>query len=357
MSNQEYRLKNNSGFDALVLHKSSVIPQPGRGEVQIKFHACSLNYRDLIISKGDYPMATKENLVPASDGAGEITAVGEGVTQFKIGDRVSPNFNLDHIGGQLTQQAVTSALGGHVDGCLRHYGVFPALSCVKIAQSLSYEEAATLPCAALTAWNALYGLADKKLQPGQTVLVQGTGGVSIFGAQFALAAGAKVILTSSSNEKIALIKKKLGEKNISTINYREIPEWGKKAKEISDGGRGVDHILEVGGTKTLKQSFEALAFGGSIGLIGFLARNEKDDDSSKIGFSDISVLALMKNATVRAILIGSVEQFNDMNRAIDTHQIKPIVDKIFKFQDLKSAYEYQWSQQHVGKVVVKVADN
>ena len=178
-----------------------------------------------------------------------------------------------------------------------------------------------------------------------------------FGAQFALAAGAKVILTSSSNEKITLIKKHLGEKNVSTINYREIPEWGKKAKEISDGGRGVDHILEVGGTKTLKQSFEALAFGGSISIIGFLALNEKTDDSSSIGDNDVSMLALKKGAIVRGILVGSVEQFNDMNRAIDMHQIKPIIDKVFKFEDLKSAYEYQWSQKHIGKVVVKVTAN
>ena len=357
MSNQEYRLKDKSGFDALILHKSSSIPEPGRGEVQIKFHACSLNYRDLVISTGQYPALVKENVIPASDGAGEVTAVGEGVTQFKVGDRVSPNFFLDCIGGQLTEEAIASSLGGSVDGCLRHYGVFPALSCVKIAASLSYEEAATLSCAAVTAWNALYGLSDKKLQPGQTVLVQGTGGVSIFGAQFALAAGAKVILTSSSNEKIALVKKHLGEKNVSTINYREIPEWGKKAKEISDGGRGVDHILEVGGAKTLKQSFEALAFGGSIDLIGFLARNEKNDDNSKIDDNDVSMFALKTNATVRGIQVGSVEQFNDMNRVIDMHKIKPVIDKIFQFEDLKSAYQYQWSQQHVGKVVVRVAPN
>ena len=296
-------MSGDLGFDSIKLHKTS-IPAPGPGEVQIKFHACSLNYRDLIMSRGEYPLARKPEVVPASDGAGEVTAVGDGVTHFKVGDRVSPNFNQDHIGGHLTEEALTTGLGGAIDGCLRQYGVFRALSCVKLPPSLSYEEAATLPCAALTAWNALYGLAEKALRPGQTVLVQGTGGVSVFGAQFALAAGAKVIITSSSNDKIATIKKLLGEKNLSTINYTETPEWGKKAKELTDG-RGVDHILEVGGEKTLKQSFEALAFGGSIGLIGFLSRGS---DAPSMSVGEVCLNALLKNANLRGVLIGSVEQ-------------------------------------------------
>ncbi|CAF1074653.1 unnamed protein product [Adineta steineri] len=350
MFNKEYRLLDNTGFDSIKLCPSSTIPKPGPGEVLIKFHACSLNYRDLAISKGHYPLPMKSGIVPASDGAGEVTAVGEGVTYFKIGDRVSPNFNLDHIGGQLTEEAVASGLGGKIDGCLRPYGVFRALSCVKIPSSLSFEEAATLPCAALTAWNALYGVPDKILKPGQTVLVQGTGGVSLFGAQFALAAGAKVIVTSSSNDKIATVKKHLGEKNVLTINYSEIPEWGKKAKELTDG-RGVEHILEVGGEKTLEQSLEALAFGGSISLIGFLSHGS----GPSMTVTDLTMGALRKNACIRAVLIGSVEQFNAMNAAIETHKIKPIIDKVFEFEDLKNAYEYQWSQQHVGKVVVKVS--
>ena len=355
MNNQEYRLLDTSGFDSVKLNKSSPIPQPGSGQVQIKFHACSLNYRDLIISRGVYPAPITPGVVVVSDGAGEITAVGDGVENFKVGDRVSPNFNQDHIGGQLTEQGIISSLGSIRDGCLRQYGVFPALSCVKIAPSLSYEEAATLPCAALTAWNALYGAAEKALKPGQTVLVQGTGGVSLFGAQFALAAGAKVILTSSSNEKIVSAKKILGEKNLTTINYRENPEWGKTAKELSTGGRGVDHILEVGGVKTLKQSFEAIAFGGSISLIGFLSQNDSSDDSNNLSVSDVCMKILTKSACVRPIGIGSVEQFNDMNAAIETQKIKPIIDNVFEFEDLKKAYEYLWSQKHIGKVVVKVA--
>jgi NADPH:quinone reductase-like Zn-dependent oxidoreductase len=350
MSNQEYRLSGTSGFDSIKLEKSSSIPQPGPGEVQIKFHACSLNYRDLIISNGLYSSSIKAGIVPVSDGAGEITAVGEGVKHLKVGDRVSPNFNQDHIGGQVTEDALASSLGGALDGCLRQYGVFRAISCVKIPPSLTYEEAATLPCAALTAWNALYGDSNRALKPGQTVLVQGTGGVSLFGAQFALAAGAKVIIISSSNIKIAKVKNCLGLKNVSTINYIETPEWGKKAKDLT-GGRGVDHILEVGGEKTLKQSFEALAFGGSIAFIGYLSILGVGPSMSGL---DVCIGTLTKNASVRGILIGSVEQFNAMNAAIETHKIKPIIDKVFEFQDVKNAYEHQWTRKHIGKVVIKL---
>ena len=353
MSNREYQLKDKSGTDALILHQSDSIPQAGRGEVQIKFHACALNYRDIDISKGEHLFPVNANVVPTSDGAGEITAVGEGVTRFKVGDRVSPNFILNHLGGKLTQEDARLNLGANADGCLREYGVYPALSCVQIPSSLSYEEASTLPCAALTAWNSLFGLGNKQLQAGETVLVQGTGGVSLFGAQFALAANAKVILTSSSNEKIALAKKHLGEKNLLTINYREIPEWGKKAKEISDGGKGVDFVLDVGGATTLKQSFEALAFGGSICLIGYVARNEKEQSKSNDN-DDLFKIALMKNAIVRGIHVGSKEQFNQMVQFIDAHQIKPIIGKTFKFEDAKDAYQYFQAPKHLGKVVIKI---
>ncbi|CAF1118288.1 unnamed protein product [Adineta ricciae] len=330
MSNQEYRLADTAGFDSLKLHKSS-IPQPNPGEIQIKFRACSLNYRDLIISKGLYPLPMETNVVPTSDGAGEITAVGAGVTHLKIGDRVSPHSPQGYIGGQISEEAFSFALGGALDGCLRQYGNFQALSCVKIPTSLSYEEAATA------------------LKPGQTVLVQGTGGVSLFGAQFALAAGAKVILTSSSNKKIDAIKTHLGEKNVMTINYSEVSEWGKRAKELTDG-RGVDHILEVGGANTLKQSIEAIAMNGSIHVIGFLGQGNGSD----MTVSELIMNVLTKNAFIRGVLIGSVEQFKAMNAAIEANDIKPIIDKIFEFEDVKSAYEYQWSQQHVGKVVIQI---
>jgi NADPH:quinone reductase-like Zn-dependent oxidoreductase len=218
--------------------------------------------------------------------------------------------NPNHIGGQLTEDTPGGAtLGGSVDGCLRQYGVFSAISCVKIPASLTYEEAATLPCAAVTAWNALYGDLGRALKPGQTVLVQGTGGVSLFGAQFALAAGAKVILISSSNVKIAKIRNCLGIRNLSTINYIDTPEWSKKVKDLT-GGRGADHILEVGGEKTLKQSFEALAFGGSINIIGYL-----------------SMISTGPSMTGLEVCIATMS---------------------------KNAYEHQWARKHVGKVVIKI---
>ncbi len=344
---QEYRLSDASGFDSIKLQQGD-IPRPNRGEIQIKFHAAGLNFRDLIISKGSYPFPLKQGTVPASDGAGEVTEVGEDVTAFKVGDRVMPNFNQDHIGGKLTSDAINSGLGGGIDGCLREYGVFRALSCVKAPKNLSWEELATLPCAALTAWRGLVGSVESPLKAGQWVLLQGTGGVSVFGAQFALAAGCNVIITSSSDEKLSVVKK-LGER-VHTINYSETPEWGVRAKEIT-GGRGVDHILEVGGEKTFLQSLEALVLGGSICIIGFIARK----GASSAGAALIGGI-LGKNANVRGILVGSVEHFNDMNAAIETHNIKPIVDKVFEFKDVKEAYQYQWDQKHVGKVVIKIGN-
>ncbi|CAF0997237.1 unnamed protein product [Adineta steineri] len=350
MSNQEYRLSGRLGADSIKLNKSSSIPEPGPGQVQIKFHACSVNYRDLLISKGLYPVSAKTDIVPISDGAGEITAVGENVTDLKIGDRVTPNFNQDHLQGQLTEKESAACLGSGLDGCLRQYGVFRASSCVKIPDSLSYEEASTLPCAALTAWNALYGNSDKPLKSDHTVLVQGTGGVSVFGAQFALAAGAKVILISSTDTKIARVRRFLVHRNLSTINYSATPQWGRRVKDLT-GGRGVDHILEIGGEKTLKQSCEALAFGGTINVIGYLSMIGTGPSMSGL---EIFIAVLSKNACIRGLAIGSVEQFNAMNAAIETHKIKPIVDKAFEFEDLKNAFEYLSGQKHIGKIVIKV---
>lgn len=349
MLNQEYKLSDASGFDSLKLCKSSTIPPLYPGEVQIKFHACSLNYRDLTISKGLYPLPLRPNIVPLSDGAGEIVAVGEGVTNVKIGDRVSPNFTPDHTGGQVTDEFFSTTLGAGSDGCLRQYGNFRASSCAKIPSTLSYEEAATLPCAALTAWNALYGMPGKELKPGQTVLVQGTGGVSLFGAQFALAAGAKVILTSSSNKKIAVVKQHLGEKNLMTINYSEVPEWGKQVKQLTNG-QGVDHVIEIGGQKTLKQSSEALAMNGAIHFIGAVSGVECTDMNAM----ELTINIALKNACLRGVLVGSVEQFKAMNAAIEANNIKPIIDKVFQFEDVKKGYEYLWSQQHIGKVVIQI---
>lgn len=352
---KQYVTGAEESFDALKL-VSGDIPQPGKGEIQIKFHAVSLNYRDLIIAKKTYPLPNAPNTVPASDGAGEVTALGEGVVGFKVGDKVSPNFTQDHFGGNVTKESIRTALGGSLDGCLREYGCFRAISCVKLSDSLSYEEWATLPCAGLTAWNSLTGNADAPLIPGQWVLVEGTGGVSIFGAQIALASGCRVIITSSSDAKLSSAIEKITtgrdseRKRLFGINYVKTPEWGVEALKITKD-EGVDHIVEVGGEATLAQAFECIKMGGQIGVIGFVGGAA----SASIGGGQILGAVLTKNVRIRGILIGSVAQFKDFVTFVQTTGIKPVVDKVFEFEDAKLAYEYQWSQKHLGKVVVKVA--
>lgn len=351
---KQYVNGKEESFDALKLSSSAPVPKPAKGEVQIRFHAVSLNYRDLIIANKQYPLPTQPDTVPASDGAGEITAVGEGVVDFKVGDKVSPNFNADHFGGRLNSHSIRTGLGGSIDGCLRQYGAYKAISCVRFPKGYSYEEAATLPCAALTAWNGLTGNADAPLKAGQWVLLEGTGGVSVFGAQIALASGCNVIITSSSDDKLSSLVTKITQDRPSerarlhTINYKKISQWGAEAKKIT-GGRGVDHILEVGGDKTFREALEAIILGGQIAVIGFIA-----SEGQGLQGPELLGRILQGNARVRGILVGSVEQFNELVAFLETTGVKPVIDKVFEFDDAKKAYEYQWSQAHLGKVVVKV---
>ncbi|EIW56497.1 GroES-like protein [Trametes versicolor FP-101664 SS1] len=334
---REYRLPKADGFDSLTLTESP-IPKLKATEVLVKVHAVSLNFRDLVIAQGKYIAGQKENVVPGSDLAGEIVALGTEVTGWSTGDRVSSNFATGHVFGDVTEEAKATALGAPIDGVLSEYKVLPAHALVRIPEHLSYEEASTLPCAGVTAYNALLA-GPNPLKGGDVVLVQGTGGVSIFGLQFAVASGATVIATSSSDEKLKLAKS-LGA--TYTINYKTTPNW---ADETS--GRGVDHILEIGGAGTIMQSVTAIRNGGTVSIIGFVA-----------GQGDVSMLPLLvlgKAAIVRGILVGSREQFEKMNRLISANHLKPIVDKVFAFEDLRMAYEYQGSQQHVGKVVIKVS--
>ena len=234
--------------------------------IHCKVHGSSLNYRDLIIVKGMYPFPQKDGVVPTSDGAGEVEAVGKHVHRFKKGDKVLTLFNQAHIAGSLDGYSLTTGVGGTVDGALRQYGAYDEDGLVKMPSNLNYLEGATLCCAGLTAWNGLYGLASRKLTPGDWVLTQGTGGVSIFAVQFAKAAGAKVIATTSSREKADKLKQ-LGADHV--INYKEDSSWGQTAKKLT-GGVGVQHILEVCGPNTMKQSLEAIAIDGVISIIGFL---------------------------------------------------------------------------------------
>lgn len=311
-------------------------------DVLVRMKAVSLNYRDLIIPQGKYGFPANTPVVAASDGAGEVVAIGSGVTDFKVGDAVTTLFNQEHQSGPVNPKSIKSGLGGAIDGALREYGVFPEHGLVAAPKNLSLEEAATLPCAALTAWNALYGL--KPLKPGGSVLVQGSGGVSVFALQFAKAAGAFVVATTSSEEKAQRLKD-LGADVV--INYKTTPNWGAVARANSPRGEGIDHIIEVGGPATLEQSFAAIKLEGIISMIGFVA----GQGSKAVNPLD----ALSKVCTIRGVFVGSKEMMQAMNSAIEVNNIKPIVDEqVFDFDQTREAYHYQLAQKHFGKVVIRI---
>jgi NADPH:quinone reductase-like Zn-dependent oxidoreductase len=313
-------------------------PTPKANEVLVKFHAASVNYRDLMMINGWYNPRLKMPLVPFSDGAGEVVRVGENVTRFKIGDRVCPIFMQNWIGGEIDSTKTRGALGGDVDGCLREFGAFNENALVHIPQHLTFEEAASLPCAAVTAWNAL--IVSGKLKKDDFVLLQGTGGVSIFALQFAKIFGAKTIITSSSDEKLERAKQ-LGAD--FTINYNEREDWDKAVMEITEK-RGVDHVVEVGGAGTLQRSANAVKIGGHIAVIGVLA--------NKGEFNPTTIL--MKAIKMHGIFVGSREMFESMNTCISENNLKPIVDKTFEFEAARDALKTMESASHFGKIVVKI---
>ncbi|KAF7196734.1 Zinc-type alcohol dehydrogenase-like protein [Pseudocercospora fuligena] len=339
--NKSWKVTGKTGFDALK-QSDEPIPQVGDKDVLVRFHGASLNYRDLIITKGQYPFPLKDNVVAGSDGAGVVEAVGSKVNRFKKGDKVITLFNQGHIAGSLDEQSMNGGVGGVVDGTLRQYGSYDEQGLVHAPSNLDFVEASTLTCAGLTAWNALYGL--KQLMPGDWVLTEGTGGVSIFALQFAKAAGAKVIATTSSAAKGDRLKK-LGADHV--LNYKEDTNWGETAKKLT-GGRGVQHVVEVGGPNTLTQALKAIAIDGVISIIGFLGGVKGEGQPSMID-------ALMNICTIRGVLVGSRHQFEDMNRAVEANNIKPVVDEsIFKLDQVPEAYQYQWDQKHFGKVGIKI---
>ncbi|KAE8152643.1 hypothetical protein BDV25DRAFT_150793 [Aspergillus avenaceus] len=331
-----------NGFDELA-YTDAPVPKVGDNDVLVKFHAASLNYRDLIIPRGMYPFAINFPVVPGSDGAGEVVEVGPKVAGFKKGDKVITLFNQLHQYGPIDRQGAGSGLGGVIDGTLRQYGVFNENGLVKSPKNLTHLEASTLSCAALTSWNALYGL--RPLQPGQTVLVQGTGGVSMFALQFAKAAGATVIATTSSSEKADKLKQ-LGADH--TINYKSDPNWGETARKLTPNEAGVDYIIEVGGSGTLNQSFKCIKLEGIISIIGFLGGVDPKTQPS--------ILDTLSNiCTVRGVYVGSKELLNNMVRAIEANDIHPVVDaKVFTLDKAKEAYEYMWAQKHFGKLAIKI---
>jgi NADPH:quinone reductase-like Zn-dependent oxidoreductase len=330
-----YQLQG-TGIDALVKVELPT-PKPGPRQVLVKVAACSLNYRDLAIAIGSYRMPVKPNLVPLSDGAGEVVAVGDGVTRVKVGDRVAGCFFQRWIAGPMAPDTHMSSLGGGLDGMLAEYALLDEYGVVKLPAQLSLDDGATLPCAAVTAWHALAEHA--RIVAGQSVLVQGTGGVSIFALQFAHLMGAQVIVTSSSEAKLARAKE-LGATHV--VNYKTTPEWQEAVVEMSGGG--VDHVVEVGGPGTLARSLRAIRVGGKITMIGVLS-----------GAAEINpMLIFSRRANVQGISVGSLQMFEAMNRAIAAGGLKPVIDKVFAFDQAREAYRHLQSAQHFGKIVIRV---
>ncbi|KAF7303474.1 Alcohol dehydrogenase superfamily protein [Mycena indigotica] len=342
---RHYSVQKAGSLDGLKLVEAPV-PKLKSTEVLVKVKAVSLQYRDLLVVNGYYPPPIAENVVPCSDMAGEVVAVGEDVTKWKAGDRVANNFFLDLIYPDgMTPAVSSSAAGGAAHGVLTEYRAFPAHALVEIPGHLSWEEAATLPCAALTAYNALvYGY--ERIKAGDTVLIQGTGGVSIFALQFAVASGATAIVLSSSDEKLAAVTK-LGAKHV--LNYKTTPDWEQDVLKLT-GGRGVDRVIEVVGNATLAKSIAAVRMGGSIDIIGLLG------GVGNVTPPDIIGPSLWKQLKFRGIYVGAVSQFEDMNRVFvaNPETTRPIVDKVFAFDDANDAFSYLNSQKHVGKVVIRV---
>ena len=314
------------------------LPTPAAGEVLVKLRAASLNYRDLMMINGTYNPRLRLPLVPFSDGAGEVTAVGEAVTRWKVGDRVCPIFMQGWIGGELDHKKSKTTLGGDLDGCLREFGVFHEDGLVSILEHLSYEEASCLPCAGVTAWNALMVSGD--LKKGESVLIQGTGGVSMFALQFAKMSGAHVIVTSSSDDKLAKAKA-LGADE--TINYRQHEDWDKVVLELTNK-RGVDHVVEVGGPGTLSRSMKAVKMAGHIAVIGVVAGAGE--------FTNVPIF--MKALKMIGVFVGSRVMFEEMNAAIERTNTKPVIDKVFSFEKTREAVEYMRLANHFGKIVISI---
>lgn len=327
------------GIDALSMTERPT-PKAGPGQVLIRLRAFSLNFRDLLIANGLYPVSVKsDRLVPVSDGAGEVVEAGEGVTRFAKGDRVLTSYFQGWADGPLTYPAMGTSLGGGVDGVLAEYVALPEQGVVKIPDGLSFEEAATLPCAGVTAWHAL--VESGRLQSGQSVLVLGTGGVSIIGLQIAKARGARVIATSSSDEKLARAKA-LGADGV--VNYKTTPDWDQEVLKLT-GGAGVDHVLEVGGAGTLPKSLQAVGIHGQVNIIGVLTGLQNNIDFLPV---------LVKTARIQGILVGSRGMLERLIDALVVSRVKPVVDKVFAFDQAIDAYRYLEAAHHFGKVVIRL---
>lgn len=336
---REWRFEVDGEGNRLVLHEVQR-PAAAPGEVVVRMRATSLNRRDMYVMANAYgPGSNADGLVPLSDGAGEVVEVGDGVTRFAVGDRVAGTFFRGWVDGAPAPRALASARGGGSGGMLAEFIVSDEADLVSIPEHLSWEEAATLPCAAVTAWVGLFARGD--LEAGDWVLLEGTGGVSTFGLLFAVAADAKPVITSSSDEKLARAQS-LGA--VATVNYRRNPEWQQAVLQAT-GGAGVDHVLEVGGEDTLPKALEALASGGHVAMIGGLTGFVQDIPAGPL---------MMKHGRVSGIYVGSRADFEAMNAFIEEHGIRPVIDRVFDFEDAPAAFEHMLNGDFMGKIVIRM---
>ena len=333
-----FRIERFGSVDGIEL-RSSDDPRPGLREVLMRVRASSLNYRDLMVLKGGGRGPTKLGVIPLSDGAGEVAAIGDGVTRVNVGDRIAGCFHPRWFGGPIRPEYLTDRLGANLDGMLAEYAVLSEEALVHVPSHLSFEEAATLPCAAVTAWVALTG--HRRVTAGDMVLIQGSGGVSVFALQFAQVLGARVIATTSTAAKAERLKA-MGAAEV--IDYTETPNWDEKARVLTDG-RGVDCVIEIGGPGTIAMSLRALAVGGHVSLIGASL------SSSGTGLDPL--LLTGRGITIGSISVGSRTDFEAMNRAIEMHRLHPAIDRTFSFAEAKEAYRRFEGRGHLGKVVIK----
>lgn len=333
---KSYHVNLGAGLDGLTVREHPR-PEPGPGEALMRVRANSLSYRELMILRGAYPLPVKPDVVAVSDGAGEIVAIGPGVTRVRVGDRVAASIFPDWLDGRFRPE-VAAQLGGSMDGMLTEYAVLPERALVQLPEHLSYEEGATLPCVGVTAWNALTG--GRGVRPRETVLILGTGGVSLFALQFARSLGARVIATTSSPDRAARLRV-LGADEV--IDYRQTPDWPRAVRALT-GGRGVDQVIEVAGT--LRQSLQAVAFEGEIAFVGMLS------DQGRASPVDPTQL-FASAAVVRAVACGHRGRFLEMNRQIEAQRIQPIIDRVFPFDAAHDAYRYFQDARPFGKVVIR----
>ncbi|MCF8467233.1 MAG: NAD(P)-dependent alcohol dehydrogenase [Sneathiella sp.] len=329
-----YIIQGDGGIDGLGFVERE-IPKPGPGQILVRLKANSVNYRDLMTIKNAAARGITGSRIPDSDGAGVVEEIGAGVTEFKSGDRVVGTFFQDWPSGPIHNRAMASALGGPIDGLLAEYALLNERGALPIPDHLSYEEAATLPCAGLTAWNCL--IEAGQARAGDTVLLLGTGGVSVFAQQMARVCGIRTILTSSSEDKLARARD-LGANDL--VNYSRYPDWEEKVMELT-GGRGVDLVVEVGGAGTLGKSVAAVRVGGRISLVGVLTGGQMDPTS-----------IMRKSVCLQGIYVGPRDMFARMNAALKHNNIHPVIDTVVDFKNAKDAYRLMESATHFGKIVI-----